>query len=130
VPVITELAAGFAFEPVTFSVDVEKARSYREAVGDKLSFYDETGLVPPLAVAAIALGELLKSVSLPDGTLHVNESLSFRAAVQAGAMLECRAVLAQRSQRAGWIVSVLDSDILLDGRSALTARATVLSRQS
>jgi hypothetical protein len=127
--VLTDLPAGHVFEPIRFSIDAERARAYRGAVGDALPLYDEAGIVPPLAVAAVALGELLESVSLPPGTLHVNESLSFSAAVAPGAALECRAVLALRSLRGGWVVSVLDSEILVDGRAAVTARATVLSPQ-
>jgi hypothetical protein len=110
-----------------FSVDAARSRAYRDATGDTLALYDSAGVAPPLAVAALALGALLEAVSLPDGTLHASEALSFQAAVPVGAELECRATLTQRSQRAGYIVSVLDSDILLDGRTALTARATVLS---
>ena len=37
--------------------------------------YDGLNAVPPLAVAAFALGELMKVIELPDGTLHGNESL-------------------------------------------------------
>jgi acyl dehydratase len=125
--VLTDLSAGHIFDPITFTVDPDRARAYRAAAGDALSLYDSSNVVPPLAVAALALGALLEQVSLPPGTLHASESLSFKAPVLAGASLECRASLAQRSQRAGWIVSVLDSEISHNGRVAVTARATVLS---
>lgn len=125
--VLTDLPAGHIFPPITFRVDAGRSRAYRVAAGDALPVYDAEGLVPPLAVAALALGALLESVSLPGGTLHASEALSFRGAVPVDAALECRATLSQRSQRAGWIVSVLDSDISLDGATAVTARATVLS---
>jgi len=129
VTVLTELPAGHTFEPFSFNVDARRVRAYRDATGDALSLYDRAGVVPPLAIAAVALGVLLESVSLPPGTLHVNESLSFHRPVPVGASLECRAILAQRSVRAGLVVSVLDSEILLEGQSALTARATVMSPQ-
>ena len=125
--VLTDLAAGHVFPPITFKVDAEQAYAYCGAVGDALGLYEDAGVVPPLAVAALALGALLEQVSLPPGTLHAAESLSFKAPVAAGATLECRATLAQRSQRSGWIVSVLDTEVSLDGAVAVTARATVLS---
>jgi acyl dehydratase len=125
--VLTDLAAGHVFPPIIFSVQAEQARAYGAAVGDTLGLYEDTGVVPPLAVAALALGALLEQVSLPPGTLHATESLSFKAPVPAGAALECRATLAQRSQRSGWIVSVLDTEVSHDGAVAITARATVLS---
>ena len=124
---LTDLSAGHVFEPIVFTVDAGKARAYREAVGDANPFYEQEGLVPPLALAALTLGALLNQVGLPAGSLHVNESMESRRAVPIGATVECQATLAQRSQRAGWVVSVLDSQVLFDGATALTARATVLS---
>ena len=124
---LTDLAAGHVFEPITLTVDTERARAYRAAVGDANPFYEAEGLVPPLALAALTLGALLNQVGLPPGTLHVNETMESHRAVAAGATVECRATLAQRSQRAGWVVSVLDSQVTFEGAPALSARATVLS---
>jgi acyl dehydratase len=125
--VLTDLAAGHAFPPIPFTISAERARAYRAAAGDALALYDNGGFVPPLAVAALALGALLEHVSLPDGTLHASESASFKAPVPPGAALECQASLVQRSQRSGWIVSVLETNIVHEGETAVTARSTVLS---
>lgn len=125
--VLTDLPAGHVFEPFTFTVSAAAAAAYRAATGDSLNVYDQLGAAPPLAVAALALGSLLQRVSLPPGTLHASESLQFRRRVPIGAVVECRSVLAQRSQRGGWTVSVIESEISFAGASAVTARATVLS---
>jgi hypothetical protein len=126
---LTELAAGYVFQPTSFIVTADMARAYKEATGDgQESVYRAAGdAVPPLAVAALALGSLLREVTLPPGSLHASESLEFRAAVPEGAEVQCRARLAQRSVRAGWVVSVLETELFLDNRPAVTARATVLS---
>jgi hypothetical protein len=124
---LTDLQAGHHFESVHFVIDREKSRAYLAATGDKLAVYEENGAVPPLAVAALALGALLEKVILPPGTLHANESLQVHKAVPAGTELQCDARLAQRSVRGGWIVSVLDSEITVEGRVAVSTRATVLS---
>jgi hypothetical protein len=126
-PTLTELSAGHSFETIRFSIDAERARAYVAATGDANAIYEQEGFVPPLAVAAVALGYLLELVSLPSGSLHLSESLDYREPVPAGAALECKAALVQRSQRAGMIVSVLDTEVLHEGRTALTARATVMS---
>ena len=125
--VLTDLAAGHTFDPLTITITAELVRAYCAAVDDRLPIYHDADIVPPLAVAALALGALLERVALPPGSLHASESLEMRRAVPAGAAVECRARLAQRSQRAGWVVSVLDSEMLVDGEPALVARATVLS---
>jgi acyl dehydratase len=124
---LTDFSAGHVFQPVTFRVDSDRVRAYRNAVGDTLPLYDAHGVAPPLALAAFALGVLLESVRLPDGSLHVNESVRFLAPVPAGAEVECRAKLVQRSVRAGMVVSVIESEVLYRGAAALTARATVMS---
>jgi acyl dehydratase len=125
---LTDLEAGHTFTSTRFTVTAQMARAYRGATGDAQdAVYASGSVVPPLAVAALALGELLKQVALPDGSLHASESLEFRAPVPEGAELECRARLAQRSVRAGWVVSVLETDLFLAERPAVSARATVLS---
>jgi hypothetical protein len=122
---VTDFAAGHIFAPIVIAADAGRTRAYREATGDSNPIYDAEDVVPPLALAAFALGALLNDVGLPPGTLHVNEAVEFRAAVPVGASIECRARLAQRSQRAGMIVSAIESELLVDGDIVLTARATV-----
>jgi acyl dehydratase len=125
-PTLTDFPAGHQFEPLTLVLDEARARAYREATGDPLPLYDEQDAVPPLAVAAFALGGLLESVGLPPGTLHANEFVRANKPVPHGATVECRARVAQRSLRAGRVFIVLESEILLDGSPAVTTRATVL----
>lgn len=125
--VLTDLTAGHEFEVVSFSLDKERVSAYLAATGDQPDFYEAGVVTPPLAIAAFALGALLEEVTLPEGTLHISENLSFSAPVPLGAAVECRTRLAQRSVRAGMVVSVLETEIVHDGRLALTARATVMS---
>jgi len=107
-------------------LDAARSRAYREATGDTLAVYDEQDAVPPLAVAAFALGVLLESVGLPPGTLHANEFLRAHQPVPTGSTVECHARVAQRSLRAGRVFIVLESEIMLEGSPAVTTRATVL----
>jgi hypothetical protein len=124
---LRDFPAGHNFEPITITTDVDRVRAYIDATEDACAIYDEEDVVPPLALAAFALGALLSDVGLPPGTLHVNETIEFRAAVPVGAKVECHARLAQRSQRGGVIVSAIDSDLRVAGETVLTARATVFS---
>ncbi len=124
--VLTSLTAGHTFEPLTFTISAEQSRAYTQATGDAQPVYEAEGLAPPLAVTALALGVLLEAVGLPDGALHASESMRVLKPVPLGSTLECRARLAQRSQRAGWIVTALDSEITLNGETVITTRATVM----
>jgi acyl dehydratase len=123
---LTEIPAGHEFEAISIVLDAARSRAYRDATGDALPVYDEQDAVPPLAVAAFALGVLLESVGLPPGTLHANEFVRAHQPVPEGATVECRARVAQRSLRAGRVFVVLESEIMLDGAPAVTTRATVL----
>jgi hypothetical protein len=126
-PALTDLSAGHVFDPVTFLLDAGRVRDYVAATGDEYATYEGLGAAPPLAVAAFALGTLLEQVHLPEGTLHLSEALSFQAPLPLGAAVEARSRLAQRSTRAGMVVSVIETEVVFDGRTALTARATVMS---
>ncbi len=123
---LTELSGGHEFEAISLVLDAARSRAYRGATGDTLTVYQTQGAVPPLAVAAFALGVLLESVGLPPGALHANEYVRAHQAVPEGATVECRARVAQRSLRAGRVFIVLESEITLDGAPAVTTRATVL----
>ena len=69
---LAELPVGHRFEPISFTVDADKTRAYLDATRDTLPLYEELNAVPPLAVAALALGALMEVIELPDGTLHGN----------------------------------------------------------
>jgi hypothetical protein len=125
---LTELPAGYEFPTTSFEITAGMARAYRAATGDEQdAVYAGSGAVPPLAVAALALGEMLKQVQLPEGSLHASETVEASALVPEGAMVSCRARLAQRSVRAGYVWSVLETVLSVAGAPAVTARATVLS---
>ena len=125
-PALADLPAGHAFPEITFTVDAEKSRAYREATGDRLALYDEQNAVPPLAVAALALGALMEVIELPDGTLHGNESLEAHAAVPAGATLRCTPAVTRNATRAGMVFTTFEFVITREGKPVISARSTVL----
>ncbi len=51
-------------------VTEDKVRQYLDAVADGSQVYYQYGLVPPLALAAYALGSLLEKLELPPGAIH------------------------------------------------------------
>lgn len=126
---LTDLEAGHSFAVTSFVVSPGQARAYRDATSDtQATAYAAAGdAVPPLAMAALALGALLREVTLPPGSLHASESVEFHAPIREGSSVECRARLAQRSVRAGYVWSVIETDLSAAGTLAVSARATVLS---
>lgn len=108
-------------------IRAQLVRDYVAATGDDLLLYEEAHVAPPLAVAAFALGVLLESVSLPPGSLHASEDLAFHAPIPIDSEVECRARLTRRAVRGGYVVSVLESQIVHNDNVVLTASATVMS---
>lgn len=123
---LADLPVGHTFDPITFTVDAEKSRAYREATGDSLSIYEERKAVPPLAVAALALGALMEVIALPDGTLHGNETLQAHAVVPEGATLTCTPTVTRNSTRQGMVFTTFEFVVAHEGTPVVTSRATVL----
>ena len=128
---LSDLPKGHEFSPPPFDLTREYLNAYASATRDSNTVYDETGLAPPLAVAARALGALLDEVELPPGSLHTGQEIEMRAGVPRSAKLTLSGRIAQRSERGGLIIAVLQFDVTAnDGTEpALTGRTTVVMRQ-
>ena len=72
---------------------------YLEAVGDPLPHYMELGIVPPMAVSALVLGDLLEKLELPGGAIHSLQEVNTVRAVRLGEELVGWAGLERPRQR-------------------------------
>ena len=123
---LSDLPRGHQFPPTSFSLSAEDVSRYLDAVEDANPLYADRQLAPPLAVAARALGSLLAQVGLAGGTLHTGQEMEARAAVPFGAALTLTGRIAQRSERAGMIISILEFEVTLSGTVAVAGRTTVI----
>ena len=125
---LTELPKGHEFAATTFALSRDGVARYLEAVADANAVYLERGLAPPLAVAALALGSLLDVIELPAGTLHTGQEVDVHAGVPIDTTLTLTGRIAQRSERAGLVISVIEFDVTQVGAAgpALTGHSTVL----
>ncbi len=126
---LSDLPRGHQFPPTSFSLSAEDVSRYLDAVEDANPLYADRQLAPPLAVAALALGSLLEQVRLADGTLHTGQEMEARAPVSFGAALTLAGRIAQRSERAGMIISVLEFEVTRSGSDtvAVAGRTTVMA---
>jgi hypothetical protein len=83
--------------------------------------------VPPLAAVALALAALHEYISLPDGSLHTGQEVDHLAAVRAGAPLTMTGRIAQRSERQGMVISVVELEIGSAGETAVRSRSTIMA---
>ena len=122
---VSTLPRGYELESAQFSLPRERVDAYVAAVGDRNQYGD---ILPPLAVVALALAELQEQVSLPEGSLHTAQEVEHLRIVRAGEMLTMRGRIAQRSERQGFVISVIELDVLSsEDELAVRARTTVMA---
>lgn len=107
------------------AVTAERAAAYAAATGDGCALYAEEGVVPPMAVAALALAEAMAAVSLPAGAVHTGQELAFLRPVPANAEANVTASVAVNGVRRGTRIFALDLRADLDGEPALEGRTSL-----
>jgi hypothetical protein len=95
----SQLEAGYEFPPGNYRLDASRVSLFLEAVEDTSYPYQVNRLVPPMAVAALAMSALSNTISLPPGSIHVSQELSFVAAVNLDDSLTSYAKLSRTQKR-------------------------------
>lgn len=121
---IAALPRGHEFPGTAFTVDAERVRAYLEATGDS-GAYGEA--IPPLAVAALGLAALQERIALPEGSLHTGQEVEHASPARIGEALALTGRIAQRSERAGFVISVIEFEVSAAGRRVLGARTTIMA---
>lgn len=109
-----------------FDAAQDSVDGYLRAVGDPLPIYEETGIVPPLYLAASALGSLLRKLALPPGAIHSLQEVETLAPVAIGSEIKVHAFLEKPRRRAGLEFITAVCTVESDGVAALKSRSTVL----
>jgi len=99
---------------------------YLRSVGDDLPIYQETGIVPPLYLAAWALGSLLRKLALPPGAIHSLQEVATLTPVAIGSEVKINAMLEKPRRRAGLEFITAICTVESGGAAALTSKSTVL----
>lgn len=125
---LSELPKGHQFATTTFDLTAAAVSAYLDAVQDGNDVYAARGLAPPLAVAARALGALLEVMELPAGALHTGQEVAAHAGIPISATLTLAGRIAQRSERAGMVIAVIEFEVSVagSGAAAVTGRTTVM----
>ncbi len=119
-----ELKAGTEFPPAVFQVDSATVSDYLKAVGEDHAIYQNTGLVPPMAVAALALKALINAISMPAGTVHVSQEFEFTAAVNTQDTLTSQAKVSRVQERGKLHLMSVDINVFDQGRKQVLAGKT------
>lgn len=125
----SKLETGQELSSQTLTLDSKAVGEYTAAVSDTSSpiASDGTPLVPPMAIAALALSAVINTLQIPGGTIHASQDLGFGAAVPVGTTLQCRATIAQNSVRRGWRFLAVNMEATSeDGGVAMEGKSTIM----
>ena len=121
---ISAFPRGHEFPSSAFSLTGEQVRAYLASTGDG---NDYGGTVPPLAAVALGLDALQEQIALPEGSLHTGQEVDHAAVVLAGEALTLTARIVQRSERQGFVISVIEFEVSAVGGLAIRARTTIMA---
>ena len=125
-----EIATDTAIDLGSWTVSEESVREYLDALGDDLDVYSETGLAPPLALCALALGAMLDRLSLPAGTIHSIQEMEAVVGVKIGDIVHGEAVPERARSRGGlrfmtvgYTLENEDGEVVQRGKTTVLAPA-------
>ena len=123
------LETGQELSKQSLTLDPDAVSKYIAAVDDTSNptAADGTVLVPPMAIAALALSAVINALQIPGGTIHASQEIEFGSAVPVGAALDCIATLAQNSVRRDWRFLVVNMEATGNGGSVvMEAKSTIM----
>jgi len=126
----SQLAAGYEFPPGNFKLDAAKVSVFLKATADPGRLYHEAKLAPPMAIAALAMSALSNTISLPPGTIHVSQELSFIETVNLDESLTSYAKLSRTQKRGKIHLIAVDFDVRSQSqKTVLTGRTSFILPQ-
>ena len=124
-----QLTEGYQFPAATYRLEPALVTAYLEAVEDGVNFSDGER-VPPLAVAVLAMNSLSASVSLPGGSIHTQQEVSFQAPVSVGESITCRSWVSRRRERGRFTMMTVDLNVAGEtGRPVLSGSTSFILPQ-
>ncbi|MBI5284313.1 MAG: MaoC family dehydratase N-terminal domain-containing protein [Chloroflexi bacterium] len=121
---ISAFPRGHEFPASRFSLSAGEVAAYLRAIGDTANYGSHA---PPLAAVALGLNALQQHIALPQGSLHTGQEVEHHAALRCGDELTLSGRIAQRSERQGFVISVIEFEIAAGGEVAVRARTTIMA---
>jgi hypothetical protein len=125
-----QLTQGYQFPEAGYRLTPELVAAYLDAVEDVTNYRDgdqQPTAVPPLAVTALAMASLSKSVDMPDGSIHTQQEVSFHAPVSVGEEIICRSWVSSKRERGRFNLMTVDLSVVnAAGTEILTGKTSFI----
>ena len=109
-----------------FTLQRTDVDDYLEATSDCSTIYANLSIIPPLALVAHTLKEILERLALPPGTLHATQEVKCIKVVNVGAKIRGTLSLSRPLQRGDWqfvpavfILRGTNDEIMLTGKTTV-----------
>jgi len=116
-----QIEVGYEFPPTSYKLDASMVSAYLKAVEETSRLYRDTELVPPMAIAAYAMAALSQGISLPPGTIHVNQGLEFLNTVSVRDTITCQAKVSRKQNRGRLHLMTIDLDVFNQNQKKVLA---------
>lgn len=126
---LADYKAGHSFERHALEISAEFTERYRAAVAGIASdeHVEEGERVPPMALAAAALGKLIAELGLGAGTIHAGQEVEFIRPVKVGERMYAVAEIASNAVRRSSRFTTIRTEIRdVDGHAVATAVSSVI----
>ena len=122
-----QVEVGFAFPQCSYIIDESTLSNYLSAVEDESGLFAESGIIPPMAVAARAMASLGEALNLPPGTLHVSQGLEFIDTVHVREELSSQATVSRKHSRGKLRLMEIDLKVYdKKGKVVLTGKTSFI----
>ena len=119
-----ELDVGYEFPKTTFHLDSAMVSDYIAAVGETSSLYQDSKLVPPMAIAAFAMAALAKGFSLPSGAIHISQEIEFLGTIGTSDTITSHAKVSRKQKRSVFHLLTIDFRAFNQANKAILAGKT------
>ncbi len=113
------LVTGYEFPPASYELDSTMVSTYLKAVEETSSLYQDTGLVPTMAVAACAMTALSDGICLPPGTIHISQEFEFIDTVSINDTLISYARVSRKQSRRKFHLLTIDLNVFNQRQKAV-----------
>ena len=96
----------------------------RDGVINELVYYEEQGIVPPMAIAALSMAAMSELITLPPGAIHVSQELQFLDTVSVDEDLTSQAKVNRKVERGNIRMLTIGINVLNQQKSTVLTGET------
>ncbi|MFQ5996857.1 MAG: MaoC family dehydratase [Dehalococcoidales bacterium] len=117
----SQLELGDEFPPSSRQIDSATVNTYLKAVEETSHLYQDSELVPPMAVAAYAMATLSENIAFPAGAIHVSQELEFIDIVSTGDTITSYAKVTRKQDRGKLHLLTIDLNVFNQSQKEVLA---------